>query len=374
MSWGQFQAFVGRDERPSAGRRQGRRNLDAQGQLAAEFSAQAPTVAGTEYLVAAHLGSTRMAPNASGGCLQLHDYLPFGEDTINTLGGRTGCYGTSDGVAEKFTGKERDSETTLDFFDVRYFSGAQGRFTSPDAPLLFADSENPQGWNLYVYGLNNPILYSDPSGHDPCVNGVNPQTGATCITVTADAPKVNYFDLLLYSTLVNTLTVMQSAQQIVQPAVDWLGRPRDPNCMGRAMLAGGLAGAEGGAALGLATGGTLALGTVSVGALGGAGFNGIAGLTSCMSGGGGGAGGQEASGSARPKGVPKNWKQVPDNAGKGGYKFADPDNPNYNYVRVRADGTITQVKNGQALDVSGSPVKMDSPAAHYPSSKFVFKP
>jgi len=155
---------------------------------------------------------------------------------------------------------------------------------------------------------------------------------STCITVTADAPKVNYFDLLLYSTLVNTLTVMQSAQQIVQPAVDWLGRQgSELHGQGNACWRVGRCRRRSSAWTGYR--GTLALGTVSVGALGGAGFNGIAGLTSCMSGGGGGAGGQEASGSARPKGVPKNWKQVPDNAGKGGYKFADPDNPNYNYVR-----------------------------------------
>jgi hypothetical protein len=31
-----------------------------------------------------------------------------------------------------FTGKERDAETGLDFFGARYYSGAQGRFTSPD--------------------------------------------------------------------------------------------------------------------------------------------------------------------------------------------------------------------------------------------------
>jgi hypothetical protein len=30
------------------------------------------------------------------------------------------------------TGKERDNETGLDYFGARYFSGAQGRFTSPD--------------------------------------------------------------------------------------------------------------------------------------------------------------------------------------------------------------------------------------------------
>jgi RHS repeat-associated protein len=36
----------------------------------------------------------------------------------------------------KFTGKERDAETGLDYFGARYFSGAQGRFTSPDLPLI----------------------------------------------------------------------------------------------------------------------------------------------------------------------------------------------------------------------------------------------
>jgi RHS repeat-associated protein len=30
------------------------------------------------------------------------------------------------------TGKERDAETGLDYFLARYYSGAQGRFLSPD--------------------------------------------------------------------------------------------------------------------------------------------------------------------------------------------------------------------------------------------------
>jgi RHS repeat-associated protein len=32
----------------------------------------------------------------------------------------------------QFTGKERDAETGLDYFGARYFSGVQGRWTSPD--------------------------------------------------------------------------------------------------------------------------------------------------------------------------------------------------------------------------------------------------
>ncbi len=35
-----------------------------------------------------------------------------------------------DAGAAKFTGKERDAETDLDFFGARYYSGRQGRFTS----------------------------------------------------------------------------------------------------------------------------------------------------------------------------------------------------------------------------------------------------
>jgi RHS repeat-associated protein len=33
---------------------------------------------------------------------------------------------------QKFTSKERDIETALDYFLARYYSSAQGRFTSPD--------------------------------------------------------------------------------------------------------------------------------------------------------------------------------------------------------------------------------------------------
>jgi hypothetical protein len=34
----------------------------------------------------------------------------------------------------KFTGKERDAESGLDYFGARYMSSAQGRFTTPDWP------------------------------------------------------------------------------------------------------------------------------------------------------------------------------------------------------------------------------------------------
>lgn len=63
-----------------------------------------------------------------------------------------------------FTSKERDAETGLNFFGARYMSSAQGRFTSADPLLSSATIYNPQTWNRYSYGLNNPLKYIDPTG------------------------------------------------------------------------------------------------------------------------------------------------------------------------------------------------------------------
>jgi RHS repeat-associated protein len=68
----------------------------------------------------------------------------------------------------EFTGKERDGETQgLDYFGARYFSEAQGRFTSPDPLWIKVDRVlDPQRLNLYAYGRNNPLKFKDPTGMD----------------------------------------------------------------------------------------------------------------------------------------------------------------------------------------------------------------
>jgi RHS repeat-associated protein len=95
-----------------------------------------------------------------------HDYLPFGEELYAGVGGRTTGLGytASDNVRQKFTAKERDTETGLDYFLARYYASQQGRFASIDPSLASGRAHLPQSWNRYVYVLNNPLLFIDPDG------------------------------------------------------------------------------------------------------------------------------------------------------------------------------------------------------------------
>ena len=137
------------------------------------------------------LGSTRLVtgdkppnwPSSTASILECYDYVPFGRmlnsgDSLRN----TGCYPSNPDyelasrLPQKFTGKERDAETRLDYFEARYFSAAQGRFLSADpfSPIdeligqEFDDYlANPQYWNKYAYSLNNPLKYKDSDGHLP---------------------------------------------------------------------------------------------------------------------------------------------------------------------------------------------------------------
>jgi len=67
----------------------------------------------------------------------------------------------------KFSGKERDAESQLDYFGARYYDRSQYRFISVDP--ICSSSHCPfssQNWNLYSYCRSNPISYLDPDGRD----------------------------------------------------------------------------------------------------------------------------------------------------------------------------------------------------------------
>ncbi len=147
---------------------------DAHGQMVAEYSNQAPpTSGGTSYVTADHLGSTRLVTDSTGTVIARHDYAPFGEEITSVIGGRSGVagYGVDEGLRQKFTGKERDSESNLDNFGARYDASSLGRFMTPDP--LGGKLVDPQTLNRYSYVINNPLRCTDPTGLYTCKDDNN---------------------------------------------------------------------------------------------------------------------------------------------------------------------------------------------------------
>jgi RHS repeat-associated protein len=120
------------------------------------FAPLAGFLAGAWLAENSHLGLAASART-------LHQGIAFSKP-LSASGLRVSLYDS--GRRSRCTGKERDSETGLDYFGARYMSSAQGRFTTPDPLMASARASNPQTWNRYAYTLNNPLRYVDPDGMD----------------------------------------------------------------------------------------------------------------------------------------------------------------------------------------------------------------
>ena len=95
-----------------------------------------------------HLGSTSLMTNIAGTIIRNQAYMPYGADRF-VSGSFTPRY--------QFNFKEKE---TTGFYDygARLYNPATGRWLSPDT--VSAD-----GLNRYAYVRNNPLRYTDPTGH-----------------------------------------------------------------------------------------------------------------------------------------------------------------------------------------------------------------
>jgi RHS repeat-associated protein len=109
------------------------------------------------YYMTDQINSTRMILNDNGDVVFSEAYGPYGDiqkTWVNTYNPKL-----------KFSGKEREGYSDLDYFGARYFDHKSYRFNSVD-PVITQDEalSNPQLWNLYAYCSNNPITHLDPDG------------------------------------------------------------------------------------------------------------------------------------------------------------------------------------------------------------------
>ncbi len=118
-----------------------------------------------------HLGSSAIELDKNGKLITYEEYLPYGGTSFHAARSATEV----SAKRYKYSGKERDEETGLDYCNARYYCSWLGRWASVDPAGLF-DGPNP-----YQYAQCNPVRYNDPSGlqsHEAENDPNNPQNPA----------------------------------------------------------------------------------------------------------------------------------------------------------------------------------------------------
>lgn len=112
------------------------------------------------YQYGNHLGSASLELDADAAVISYEEYHPYGST----------AYQAGRNMAEvslkqyRYTGKERDEETGLNYHGARYYATWLGRWTAVDPVGI------ESGVNLYDYVNDNPTYFIDPVG----TNGFNP--------------------------------------------------------------------------------------------------------------------------------------------------------------------------------------------------------
>ena len=111
------------------------------------------TSAGVTYLHGDHLGSTSATSGAQNS-----------KQWYYAFGGVRATEGTLP-TDFTFTGQRADSDGLM-YYNARYYDATLNRFIQPDS--IIPNLYNPQSLNRYSYVRNNPMRYTDPTGHRVC--------------------------------------------------------------------------------------------------------------------------------------------------------------------------------------------------------------
>ncbi|MEO1260393.1 MAG: SpvB/TcaC N-terminal domain-containing protein [Bacteroidota bacterium] len=104
-----------------------------------------------------HLGSASLELDDEGTVVSYEEYHPFGTTAHQAVNRNI----RAAAKRYRYTNMERDEESGLSYHTARYYLPWLGRWLSAD-PLFLID-----GVNLFRYGKNNPVTFTDPAGTDP---------------------------------------------------------------------------------------------------------------------------------------------------------------------------------------------------------------
>lgn len=111
-----------------------------------------------------HLGSSSVitagrtdAGFTEGQVVQQYGYKPFGNERYKQTS-------NLENVQRRYTGQILDEETGLYYYNARYYDAEMGRFVQADTEFA-TGSPDSQALNRYSYCVNNPLVFTDPTGN-----------------------------------------------------------------------------------------------------------------------------------------------------------------------------------------------------------------
>jgi len=154
--------YIGKifEEITIGGLTKGRNHIYAGSKLVASIENNVGGLTNTRYMHGDHLGSISVITDEQGQVVERLRFDVFGAPV--NLDGTAKAMGSSH-TSRGYTGHEMDASTGLINMNARLYDPILGRFLSADTVVPGAG--NMQNFNRYAYVNNNPLAYTDPSGH-----------------------------------------------------------------------------------------------------------------------------------------------------------------------------------------------------------------
>jgi len=114
------------------------------------------------YLHRDYLGSLLAISNNLGSIVEKRHFDAWG-NVLLVQDGQNNNLSKLTFMERGYTGHEHLQDVGLINMNARLYDSKLHRFLAPDN--FVQDTGNPQNHNLYAYGLNNPLKFTDPTGH-----------------------------------------------------------------------------------------------------------------------------------------------------------------------------------------------------------------
>ena len=120
------------------------------------------------YQFGNHLGSASLELDDQAQIISYEEYTPYGSTSYQAVRSQT-----ETPKRYRYTGKERDEESGLDYHGARYYAPWLGKWCSADPADL------KDGINRFSYVGNNPTRFLDDNGREQHEQGEQSQQPST---------------------------------------------------------------------------------------------------------------------------------------------------------------------------------------------------